>query len=274
MLKVAQTDTVRSALVRPIIFTVAFFIFSLVSSVVVFAQTNLPVQQSVWVTPADAKKGEAIEIKALIYNDSTKSATMAVLFADVENEIGTKSIVIEGQTAKTVIMPWLLPDTSKQITVSIVKALDVNKKNMPELLGIVGTVNVGIDEVSRTEVEGKLKGIFLSVFSKIDPWREKQSIYFTKLRDVTRERLGLKTIVDAYKTLAPQVPGSTAVSGENKEKTIGNVSVGYDQVPLGLYFTLIYATALASIFSSIALFYILSVLLLLFVLRFIIRIFL
>ncbi len=228
-----------------------------------------PPAQSVWIVPENPKKGTTAELNALVYNKSTKSVTVSVLFSIPDDEIETISATIAPATAKTITALWDVAEGTQQITASVISAVDSNKKTVPELLGVVGTVTIG----KTSSVETTLRGILGNVFSIIDPWRQKQAQHFTTLRDAAREKVGVKSIKEAYDTFAPLPPEVPAAPGDTKEDTVADLALGYEAIPIGAYITLIYATALATIFSSIALFYITLTLLSLLVLRFIIRIF-
>ncbi len=123
-------------------------------------------------------------------------------------------------------------------------------------------------------VETQLKGILATAFAKIEPWRKKQAEYFSTLRDKKKEELGINSAKDVYDALTPEAPEAPATPGSTQqEEDLGDLSDQYKGADLVGYGVFLYATALATIFSSIALFYISAILLTLFVLRFILRLF-
>ncbi len=123
-------------------------------------------------------------------------------------------------------------------------------------------------------VETQLRGILATAFAKIEPWRQKQAKYFTELRDKKKEELGINSAKDVYDALTPEAPEAPATPGSTQqEEDLSDLSTQYDGVDFLGYGVYLYATAFATIFSSIALFYIAAVLLALMVLRFLLRLF-
>lgn len=126
-------------------------------------------------------------------------------------------------------------------------------------------------------VEAQLKGTLRTAFAKIEPWRVKQAAHFAALRDRKKAELGIDSAKDVYDALTPddsKTPEAPAVPGsQQQEEDLADLQGQYRGVDLAGYGIYIYATALAAIFSSIALFYITGVLLALFVLRMIVRLF-
>ncbi len=246
-------------------FLTSFFVLTFIP-LVAFATTPAP--QSVFYLPTNADKGDNITLNAFVYNGTNKSATVTVVFSADTLDVGEATVALSALSGKAATLPWKFPESTTVVTATVTKASDANQKSIPELLGVVGTATLGEAEtgLTGTNVENKLKGILGSVFGSIDPWRAKQATYFATLRDKKKVELGIKTAKDVYDALkpAPAAPG--------QEQTLSDLPPGAT-VNLGSYVVLIYATAFASIFSSIALFYITLILLVLFLIRFIIRIF-
>jgi hypothetical protein len=123
-------------------------------------------------------------------------------------------------------------------------------------------------------VEAQLKGTLGTLFAKIEPWRVKQAAHFTALRDRKKAELGIDSAKDVYDALTPDAPEAPAAPGTpQEEQDLADLQNDYQGIDLAGYGIYIYAMALATIFSSVALFYITGILLALFVLRMIIRLF-
>jgi hypothetical protein len=227
---------------------------------------------SVWMTPAKAKKGDAVVLNAYIYNSTAKTITASVLFSTPEDDIATINLTLPAQSAKTATSDWIVPETQTVVTASVIKAVDANQKNIPELLGPIGTVTTGTASTFSIESLGiGAKTWVGTVFSTIEPWRIKQADYFIALRDTTKKELGVDESSDVLSQLTlqnknPEVP---ALPGEERPAQTATQRA----FPIGKYGTLIYASALASIFASVALFYITVALLLILILRFFFRLF-
>jgi hypothetical protein len=121
-----------------------------------------------------------------------------------------------------------------------------------------------IEEIGKTWISSTKE--FIEVF------RIKQAQYFINLRDTTKVKLGIKVSDDILEkineTLSPPpaptpIPGTEQGDGLYFKKVDNPIDYG----------TLILATALASLFSSILMFYGISIILAFFILRFIFRMF-
>jgi hypothetical protein len=200
-----------------------------------FAVATLP-NSSVWFTPADAAIGSAISLNALVYNNQTQNINFTVDFSVGATLIGTVTEVIPAQTAKTLSYAWVMPKVATVVTAKVIAAANTKKQSVPLLIGILGKVTVG--------------GVapIISALAKLEAYRVQQSAKYVALRDSTKSQLNI-TMTNGM----PTIPS---------EKSLGNPSV---------YLTLIYSTALATLFSNVAVFYIACILLLLLVLRFIVK---
>jgi hypothetical protein len=202
-----------------------------------FAVATLP-NSSVWFTPADAAIGSAISLNALVYNNQTQNINFTVDFSVGATLIGTVTEVIPAQTAKTLSYAWVMPKVATVVTAKVIAAANTKKQSVPLLIGILGKVTVG----------GVAPIISTAALAKLEAYRVQQSAKYVALRDSTKSQLNI-TMTNGM----PTIPS---------EKSLGNPSV---------YLTLIYSTALATLFSNVAVFYIACILLLLLVLRFIVK---
>lgn len=225
-------------------------------------------EKTVWIEPASADEGEAIELSAFVYNRTAKTATVTVLFAAGETEIATTIITVAPQTGKVALAPWQQPKETTVVTASVVKALDAAKKNIPELLGIIGTATIGAENspLISDELQGDIKEWVTSIVAKFEPWRKKQAQYFVALRDRKKDELGINSVKDITDRFEQKDAEAPATPGE--EPTLADLTTSDSDIPLASYAVLIYATSLAAMFSSFALFYITVVLLAILVLRF------
>jgi hypothetical protein len=261
------------------VFTFAPFLIALlfvtpvaaVGEAVRAAPPNAPAA-SVWMTPANAKKGDDVVLNAFIYNSTNKTITTSVLFSTPESEIATINLTLSAQSAKTATSDWTVPETQTVVTASVIKAVDANQKNIPELLGPVGTVTAGTPSTFSIGSLGiGAKTWAGTVLAIIEPWRIKQADHFIALRDKTKRELGVDVASDVMSkfTLQNKNPEVPALPGEERPTQTATERA----FPIGKYATLLYASALASIFASATLFYISVVLLAILVLRFFIRLF-
>jgi hypothetical protein len=189
-------------------------------------------------------------------------------------EIGNNTVSLAAGAAKTASISWIVPQKETVVTATITKAIDAKKVSITELLGDIGIVTVGglsADTLSLPS-DSAIKKWFASITAHIEPFRLKEAIYFRDLRDATRARLG---IVSSTSTPTPSstTPEAAALPQQtNNAGTLSDLSA-LKTVHGGDYVTLIYATALATLFSSILLFYLLLIGLIILVIRFIFRLF-
>ncbi len=251
-------------------FSLALFLIFLPSAAL-FAAPTAP-ERTVWIEPASADAGEEIELNAFVYNATAKTATVTVLFATPDAEVATAVITVAPQTGKVALAPWQVPNEPAAVTASVVSALDAAKKNIPELLGIIGVVTVG--ETTNTIIPAALRGGVESFFSgmidRLEPWRKKQAEYFVALRDQKKDELGVNTIKDLADKIE-QPPAEAPAQEESGDS--GAPAPKQADLPIGAYLVLLYASALATIFSSATLFYVTAILLAIMVLRFFFSIF-
>lgn len=241
---------------------------------IVFAAPTIPTQ-TVWMTPEGASSGTAIVLSAFVYNTTQKSVTVTVGFFNKSTEVAQATSTISPQTALTLSAPWTVPEVGSVITAKVTKAVDNNKKEVPEIIGTVGTVTVGVlPQTTTTQLTERLRSIMSTIFAFVEPWRRSQAQYFETLRDTKKAILGIDSTKDAIDALNPITPEAPAVPGTDTktEKGLEDIAPRYQGIPVGDYIVFLYATALATIFGSIALFYIVAILLALFVVRLIVRI--
>lgn len=243
----------------------------LIAATVVHAAPTQP-GASVWIVPANAKKGDTVELDALVYNSAAKTVTVSVLFATPTEDIATVNLTLPEGTAKTATSPWTVPNGQVTVTASVIKAVDANQKNVPELLGTIGTVTVGTQKSSVINVASFGVGAetwFGSLIGIIEPWRTAQATRYVALRDATKHELNVNNASDiAGQFNAPDAPGVPGGTQPNDAKTPSQRAF-----PIASYWTLLYASALAAIFASAALFYITIGLIILLLLRLFIRLF-
>jgi len=244
----------------------SFLILSFLAPTISFATPVVP-QASVWMDPAAAEIGDSIELNAFVYNSTQKNGSITVLFATSTEELASVVIDVPAQTAKVAVTKWKIPEISTVVTASVTKAIDSSKKNMPELLGVIGTVTVGSNtkKLDTAGLGGILKKWFAVAFSSLDPWRVKQAEKYTTLRDKKKEELGVGQMKDIYANLVEDNDVSTGESSSQEQKPTATEKFGGHAI-------LVVATMLAALFTSVALFYIALILLALFVLRFLFRI--
>jgi hypothetical protein len=240
--------------------------------ITVFAAPTPP-PQTVRAEPANAKKGEKVSLEAFVYNSYGKTVTVEVMFSTPDEEIETISLTLPTQSGKTATTEWTGPEAQTVVTASIVRAVDSSQKTVPELLGVIGTVTVGAkpSTFSIGNLGISAKSWVGTIFQTIDPWRIKQALKYEILRDQKRKELGISTMQDLTDQLTPKAPEAPALPGDDAQR-LGDLS-NKAVFPIGTYATLFYASALAGLFGSIALFYICLVVLLLMLLRFFFRLF-
>ncbi len=229
------------------------FFIALLASSVSFAAAEVPAA-AVWFEPATAAVDAPITLHALVYNNQAVDATVVVSFSTPAGKIGEVSDTIAKQTAKTVSIAWKMPAKGTVVTAAVTKATDKNKKALAPLVGTIGTVTVATAPtplIGGKTIPGlkQVKAWFGPLLDSIEKFREGETVKFEHLRDTKRVALGIGVENPA--------PDKDAASN-----ALGNP---------GDYFLYLYGTAMASVFSSVALFYIASVLIILFLLRFIVN---
>lgn len=245
------------------------FFFVLIIPLHVYGAVEAP-EFNIWITPPDAKPGEAIEIHAFVYNNTTKNVTATISFKVSAKEIGKSTISIPAETAKAAKISWEFPQEKTEVLVEVTNAVDTRKKNVPELVGVVGTVTIEENNTKGSLAlpsQQAIKKWFGSIFATIEPFRIKQSDHYTELRNNTRDKLGLGSKNGMLPDLSE--PETPAVPGDDEESLRAGSVTTARQLNIGNYLTYLYASALAALFTNIAVFYITLILVILLVLRFI-----
>ncbi len=242
------------------------FLFAfLLLPTVVLAAPETP-KENVWITPITAVEGETIDLHALVYNKTDKLAKVTIEFASPDEVIGSVDIPVQKGSAETALLSWTYPIFRTTVTASVISAVDTQKKNIPELLGVIGEVTIGTRDKTDATVD-TVRGRAIGIFDTVDGWRKKQAQRYLYMRDSARQKLGIDKTID----LLDKVKYRKAVD-PNNSSTIGGISIS-PAFPLGAYITLLFATAMATIFSSVYLFYTTVVLLFLLILRIIRKLF-
>ena len=245
-----------------IIFSFAVFLSSHGAA---FATAALPTN-SIWVSPATAAEGAAITLNALVYNNTAQDVTVTVTFTTKPADpavqpkvLGTIKQLVTSESAKTFSQAWTMPKGAIAVTGAVTSALTKQNQSIQTLVGPLGTITVGSDAVTPVATgvtfpgSVQLSNWFGPFITKVEAWRTKEATYYTALRDKT------KTQLDITKSAATTTPVS--VDGLPPVKTDNPMQ----------WVTLIFATACASLFSNMVIFYISAILLILLVLRFIIN---
>jgi hypothetical protein len=226
---------------------VPFFMLAvfLLSGSVVHAAADLPAT-AVWFTPATATVGSPVVLNALVYNNQTISATVTVAFetSTPTVTIGTITASIPAETAKTLSYNWKMPSASTVITATVTKAVGSNGQSIPALLGTLGTTSVASTPtplLSNLNIPGTsaISAWFATTFANVEAFRNKEAVVFSAQRDALKSTMGANTT-----------------------NAFGNPSN---------YLLLIYSSTAASLFSSIGLFYIVLLLAVLLLLKFIVN---
>ena len=251
-------------------------IFLLVIGLTSIASAATPVAvvvptESVNRAPESAKVGEAVTLSAIIYNAQKQSVTYTVVFDAAGTLIGSTTILIPREAAKTASLEWKVPKDGVMVTATITKALTALKKDIATEHRIVGTVVVGNTDplgisVNKEKVD-QAKSWIVKAFSGLEVFRKKQALYFAIERDAARVRLGIDVVTqieDKYANKFDNTPDP-----KNAPSATGvNTSTHSND-----YFVMIYSSAFASYFGHIAFFYIASFLIVLLLLRIIWRMF-
>ena len=236
-------------------------------------------EETVWITPGEGSKaGDSVVLSALVYNSTQKNVTVTVGFFDGLIEVASTTSMVSAQSALALTAQWTYPENGKKIVAKVTKAVDGNKRSISELLGEVGSITVGTIPPSSSTTSSLLKTakeMFGTVFSVVEPWRKKQAEHFTTLRDEKKALLGIgsaKEAIDVLNPIPPQAPAVPGTDTSTKETGLEDIAPRYQGIDIGGYIVFLYATAFATIFASVTLFYIVAILLALFVLKLIIRI--
>lgn len=224
-----------------------------------------PPAQTVWVTPSDAKSGAAIELNAFVYNNTKNDVSATVVFATDTKDIGTATVMVIKEGGKTATLAWIMPETAATVTATITKVTNVkDKKDVEALKGRLGIIVVGAQPpiaVVGVPNQHAIKEWFTVHLAGIEAWRVAKADTFAAMRDQAKHNLGITIARKVEEKIAKEIAGvepekPTSVDSQNNPKD---------------YVVLIGATALASLFASMLMFYTVAIVLASFILRFIIR---
>jgi hypothetical protein len=104
-----------------------------------------------------------------------------------------------------------------------------------------------------------------NLFASIEHFRTTEAVYFAQLREQSKATLGVTTVPTTPQKVQPQTTTLVTIpSGDAISTATAHPSV---------FFTYVYSSALAPVFASQILFYIVGVILTLIVLRFVVNLF-
>ncbi len=228
-------------------------------------------QNTVWFTPSDAAVGGAIALNALVYNSSNQNATITVTFTTDQNvKIDAVTEEVLSGSAKTASVNWVMPKNTTNVTAAVTKAVNAKNQTIASLVGTIGTMPVGTTTVTPV-IDGisfpgstQIGAWLAPLLAKAEAFRLKEATYFATLRDSSKIQIG----ITATPTPAPSQPETPAPANATPAQ------LGAPQISFGnpsQYITLAYSSALAALFASQTIFYIVFALLILLVLRFIVN---
>jgi hypothetical protein len=240
----------------------------------VFAAAQLP-STSVWFDPATAVVDAPITLNALVYNNQAATATVTVVFTtDKQTKIGSVTEQVPAQSAKTFSTAWKMPAKSTLVTATVTTAVTASKKSLPALVGPVGSITVGtvtplITGVAVPSFPGstQIAAWFAPLFNAVEKFRLQQATYFTRLQESSRNKIGLNPA--ALPQIFQQPDGTTDSTPSSTSGQAANANtVNMFGSPLD-YVTYAYATAFTALFANQMVFYIVLILIILLLLRFI-----
>lgn len=253
---------------HPLVGLGVMFTAALLLATITYAAPTQP-KTGVWTVPENAKNGEKVELNALVYNSETKTVTMSVLFATPTDELATITLTLPAGSAKTATSDWTVPSEQTTVKASVIKAVDASQKVVPDMLGPIGSVTIGMPVKSTFSLGNfniSTKTWFGTMLSFIEPWRKAQAVKYAALRDATRKELNIDTVVDITNRF--NAPDAPALPGQAKQPTPAQQAF-----PIGKYATLLFASAVAALFASSTIFYIAAICVILLLFRFFIRLF-
>ncbi len=263
-----------SRITKALFFSLFLFLFTAAPflSVRAFAAPSTP-ERSVFITPENPKRGDTVQLSALVYNQGSDTVVATVSFLDVETEIGVAQITIPPRSAQTAIVTWTFPLVQTDVTVFVTGATDSRGRTVSSMIGQVGVASFGTTPsmlFSREGVEAKLTALIAFVFNDIEPWRLRQAQHFAELREEKRFELGISTARDTYSGYITTTPEAPALPGG--QDTTSYIPAEKQKLNVTGYATLLYATSLAKLFSSMILFYVVILLVLILIIRWIISV--
>lgn len=247
---------------RPIF---ALFLSLILMPVLAFAAPTLP-DAKVWISPADAEPTKPVTLHAFVYNTSKEEITFTVSFKEKTTEVASTAILVPAESAKVATATWIMPSESKAIAAVVTKATTKQNKDIATLHGTLGTVTVGsIATLPEISIPGgsTVKAWVGGFLEKAEVFRVRNAGYFVREREAAKVRLGINTFGGvADKLLTPEIPAQ-----DPKDAEVAPVESKNDPMD---YVTLAYSSILAPLFAQKAVFYIVSILLTLFIIRFIV----
>lgn len=225
-----------------------------------------PLSATLWYTPSDATPGEVVELNALVYNDTAEEVSVTVTFSGNNVLVATTgTILIPTKTAKVATARWLMPTEKITLTATAAKVLSKAKKDVPALHGVLGTVVVGgTSALAIPEIPPGVKGFAAKIVNFLEGFRLKELAYFTRLYDKSKEVLGTTTLKDVSTILQPD----TAPKDTTTDTTVAPPEEKKPSNTMG-YLQLLYATSGKAFFGHKAVYYVVLILAILLIFRFI-----
>lgn len=228
-----------------------------------------PPSETVWITPADAGATDPITLNAFVYNDTTDEATTTVVFtqgtAEQAKGIATVTIIVPANTAKIATTPWTMPERSTLVTATVSKALTKTKKEIPTLVGVLGTSTIGGSTPLTLPDLTNAKGFVGKFLARLEDFRVNQAKHYAGVLAKSKAIVNDVAPKDIADLLVPDDPNAPTPTTEGEA-----FSVDQKTGHTAAYANMVFATAAHSFFDHKAAFYITLVIITLFLLRFII----
>jgi hypothetical protein len=247
----------------------SFLLLMIGGGVRAYATAEVP-SAAVWVTPSDAKAGDAIMLNAFVYNNTTDEASATVVFTQgipaEAKGIATATITVPANTAKIATVSWTMPEKSALVTATVTKAVTKAKKDIPSLAGVLGTVTIGGTTMALPDF-GNVKGRIGVWLAAIEVFRLKQAEHYAQVLKESKQTVNGVAKKDIVNLLTPDDSNAPTPTTEGQ---LSAGSVKETESHAGAYASMVFATAANSFFAHKALFYISLIIVGLFIVRFIV----
>ena len=246
-------------------YLLTFFLFFLTSVSIGFAQTEFPA--GLMHEPKTFSPGTTVTFTALVYNNSKTSVTYEIVLTNQEKPIGKKLITVPALTAKPALFPWKATEGSHLFKATINKATNAQGKPVPitqpftEESFTVTTEGLAETRQPASDAVNTVKEKATQWLGYVDAWRQKERAKAVTKRDYWKKEMDAPLVHPAAENLnqperadGKSLPALPKMSGSQKPMT---------------YISYFWFLLLSNLFSSGALFYGVSIVVVFLLLRFI-----
>jgi hypothetical protein len=220
-------------------------------------------ENSTWYEPATAAAGESITLKAFVYNSVQNPVTLTVEFRSEDKVIGTQEATAGVGGGATISQSWTMPQKKTSVTVRVTNAQNEKRVEVKSLEGIVGVIELDSTQPlpqSTSSFIDSVQDFWHTTLSAVTTWRLKEAAYCQEKKIQYEAKTNVTFQPKEGKNLLP-------LETVEQQTNVQDSSSVEPSVNKSDYLNLAWTSACSTYFGNEAIFYIISALVIIFIVR-------